>query len=324
MKRRPGRLAGGPVSLVIPGSVLALVLCAWLLPLAGCNSDCPVVDECTGAIDGRAPDSPGKADAGVSDRSGAQCNLGKVKCKAGQIDAFGFCLDLTGMVKVPAGEFVMGHDEKGQPHNPKHRVSLSEYLIDKTEVPMAHYKACVDCGKCTSPLRDGSNTGREPYYGNPTYNNYPVIYVSWHQATAYCKAIGKRLPTEAEWEKAARGTTGQTYPWGSNNPSLTLANYQGTKNDTAQVNQYGAGKSPFGLFNMAGNVWEWVNDTYSADYYSSSPKDNPKGPPEGSVKVARGGGFTSYSAHLKTWYRAAHAADAAYSVLGFRCAKDRW
>jgi eukaryotic-like serine/threonine-protein kinase len=252
------------------------------------------------------------------------CTKDKVSCKEGELNAFGICLAPDSMVKIESGEFTMGRTEEMRPYSPEHKVTLKEFFIDKPEVTTAQYQACVDCGSCQRPLRDGSHTGREPYYGNEKFKDYPVIYVSWKNAKEYCEAIGKRLPTEAEWEKAARGKDGAEYPWGAEKPSKTTANFKDGPNDTESVTGHPDGKSPFGALNMAGNVWEWVNDTYDPNYYSNSPTSDPTGPAEGVLKVMRGGGFLSEVYQLRTFSRSGEAEGSAYSYLGFRCAKDKW
>jgi formylglycine-generating enzyme required for sulfatase activity len=298
----------------VHSSVLPPVALALALGLGGCCDD-----ECA-----TTPGSDARAEGGGGDAAPSECQTDKVQCKADELNAFGVCLAQSSMVKVPAGEFTMGHTEHGKDYNPEHKVTLKEYLIDKTEVTVAQYKACVDCGVCAEPLRDGSHTGREPYYGNAKFADYPVIHVSWKDAKAYCEGIGKRLPTEAEWEKAARGTNGDTFPWGTAAPTSSHANYAAKVNDTAPVTDYDQGKSPYGALNMAGNVWEWVADSYDATYYSKSPAADPPGPTSSVVKVMRGGGFISSTSEIATYTRGHDAEGAAFSTVGFRCAKDKW
>ena len=182
------------------------------------------------------------------------------------------------MVLVPAGEFMMG-SMNGNSDEILKVVYIDDFYIDLTEVTNIMYTICVHEGGCQPPFMNGSFS-REDYYGNPLYDDYPVIYVNWDQATAYCEWRGTRLPTEAEWEKAALGTERRTYPWGEE-IDCTKANFNLCVGDTSQVGSYPDGHSPYGLQDMAGNVAEWVADWYSDYYYSISPYENPQGPDSG-------------------------------------------
>ena len=203
---------------------------------------------------------------------------------------------------------------------PVHPVVLDAFSIDKNEVTNALYKACEDQGACTAPQASNSNT-QSNYYGNSTFDDYPVIYVTWDQAKAYCEWRGARLPTEAEWEKAARGTDERTYPWGEKIDEF-FANFNFIVGDTTAVGSYEKGKSPNGVYDMAGNVWEWVADWYSDTYYGRSPKENPPGPASGEMRVLRGGSWGLWGVSVSTSYRYARDPAEGSPDLGFRCAMD--
>lgn len=235
--------------------------------------------------------------------------------------------DFENMARIPAGVFQMGCDPA---HNggfscagnnlPLHPINLDTYYIDLYEVTNVQYAECVTAGSCTAPASNTSKT-RASYYQNPSFNNYPVLWVSWSQASEYCAWAGKRLPTEAEWEKAARGTTMRAFPWGDAITTCVLANSSGCVGDTTAVGSYPAGASPYGVFDMAGNAWEWVNDWYDAAYYQSTPPDNPPGPASGTERSVRGGSFDSISALLAA-HRGKDVPGKTNSLIGFRCAKS--
>ncbi len=241
------------------------------------------------------------------------------------------------MVLIPAGEFTMGRSAQDEftscqelnqdcqlsafmDEEPVHQVYLDAFSIDKTEVTNALYKACEDQGVCDPPQESNSNT-QSSYYGNSEFDHYPVVYVSWDQAKTYCEWRGARLLTEAEWEKAARGTDGRTYPWGENIDE-SFANFNYDVSDTTAVGNYEKGKSPYGVYDMAGNVWEWVADWYSATYYGKSPTENPPGPVSGDMRVLRGGSWGLVGFSVSTSYRYARDPIDTSPDLGFRCARD--
>lgn len=228
------------------------------------------------------------------------------------------------LVYVPDGTFTMGYFGSDQgDERPEHQVYLDAYWIDKTEVTNAMYARCVANKKCNSPQSLKSNT-RKKYYGNPEFDDFPVIYVSWEDAKKYCEWVGRDLPTEAQWEKAARGPDGRLYPWGNTQPKNTLLNYlrSGIK-DTSKVGSYPDGASIYGALDMAGNVYEWVNDWYSSVYYQSSPSENPLGPISGTFRVARGGAWGYDAEYARSSYRNRYTPDRSFFSYGFRCALSK-
>ncbi len=231
------------------------------------------------------------------------------------------------MVYVPAGEFRMGSDIGADDEKPVHTVYLDAFWIDQTEVTNSRYAKCVATGRCGLPFTSSSYT-RESYYGNVEFDDYPVINVNWYNADLYCEWAGRRLPTEAEWEKAAGWDDVKqrmyVYPWG-NSINCTLANFGNSKDDgcigdTTKVGSYLDGSSPFGGLDMAGNVLEWVNDWFDEYYYSISPSSNPLGPDSGQYRVYRGGSWDYQSSGLRVSWRGFWDPSSAWSNDGIRCA----
>jgi formylglycine-generating enzyme required for sulfatase activity/Flp pilus assembly protein TadD len=216
------------------------------------------------------------------------------------------------LVCVPAGEFSMG-SKKDDPlsypnEHPQHTVYLDAFWIDRTEITNQMYSRCVQASECKPPIKGSYQ------YNNASYVNHPVI-VDWQSAQAYCQWVERRLPSEAEWEKAARGVDTLTYPWG-NEITCQDANYAGCVGDSKPVGSYPDSASPYGALDMAGNVWEWVADWYDKGYYSNSPSINPQGPPSGERHILRGGAWDdSYDRNLRTTYRNGLDKD----TTGFRC-----
>jgi formylglycine-generating enzyme required for sulfatase activity len=230
------------------------------------------------------------------------------------------------MVNVPAGDFIMGSSssdaQASSDEKPQHTVYLDAFQIDKYEVTNALYKQCVDAGMCYLPSTL-SSYARSTYYGDPSFDNYPVINVSWYDARAYCEWAGKQLPTEAQWEKAARGTDGRIYPWGNTWDVTKLNSLVSSPSvgDTTAVGSYPTGASLYGALDMAGNVWEWVADWHDPNYYSHSPLRDPQGPSSGLYKVLRGGSWDNGMADARAANRDFGVPAYYYAHLGFRCVK---
>jgi formylglycine-generating enzyme required for sulfatase activity len=233
------------------------------------------------------------------------------------------------MVYVPGGTFKMGSDTGAEDEKPVHDVTLDAFWIDRTEVTNAQYARCVSAGKCEVPSETKSYS-RDSYYGNSQYDSYPVIYVSWADADEYCKWAGGRLPTEAQWEYAARGPNAYEYPWG-NTFDGTRLNFcdkncpfdWGDKTvddgyaDTAPVGSYPAGASWVGALDLAGNVWEWVQDWFGP--YASSAQTDPAGPDSGDGRAVRGGSWSDEASIARVSYRGGFIPDLRYVDQGLRC-----
>jgi formylglycine-generating enzyme len=220
------------------------------------------------------------------------------------------------MATIPAGEFIMGcnaaHDDECLDDElPMRRVNVKEFEIDRTEVTQDHYAACVIDGVCPAPecAWDCSAGSR------------PAACVSRKAAKAYCGFVGKHLPTEAQWEKAARGTDGRKYPWGNAPPSCALLNMSGCAGQPVPAGSKPRGASPYGALDMAGNLVEMVADYYAPAYYSVAPDLNPRGPTVGSRHVGRGGGWRSGASKHRASARQALDPAELGEWLGFRCAR---
>jgi formylglycine-generating enzyme required for sulfatase activity/mono/diheme cytochrome c family protein len=231
------------------------------------------------------------------------------------------------MVLVPAGEFTMGSNGGSDDEKPEHRVFLDAYYLDKYEVTVRQYAKFLEAKGVNGPPM-------WPTMDQPPHQKRPVVNVDWSDANNYCEWAGKRLPTEAEWEKAARGADGRIYPWGNEPPDPLRANYGKEKwnnhDALVPVGQLKDGKSPYGIYDLAGNVWEWVSDWYDPDYYTTSPSQNPKGPESGKYRVLRGGSWDFAPENLRSARRdfniplAPDYDSPSYRNFnsGFRCAKN--
>jgi serine/threonine-protein kinase len=255
------------------------------------------------------------------------------------------------IVYIPAGEFLMGSTDEdpdaADNEEPQHTVSLDAYWMDRTEVTVAQFRAFAEAtGYRTLAEQRGyadawveSAEGWQPVTGadwrhpfGPESNaedNHPVVQVSWDDAVAYCTWAGGSLPTEAQWEKAARGTDGRTYPWGDafEGSSVNFCDvhcqrasaYDDGYQFTAPVGSYPAGVSPYGMLDMAGNVWEWTADRYAATYYAHSPAENPPGPAKGQYRVLRGGSWNHSKDGMRTAFRLDSSPTNVVDNFGFRC-----
>ena len=225
------------------------------------------------------------------------------------------------LVYIPAGDFFMGSSEFDKDHyedeEPLHDVYLGSYWISKTQITNAQYASCVEEGACVYSV----SFERNPRYVDTLYSNHPVVYISWYQAQNYCIWSGGRLPSEAEWEKAARGPYGPKYAWGSENPSINLylTNANNIIGDTTPVGLFVMGGSYYGAMDMGGNVREWVLDWYDPSYFTYSPDQNPTGPEAGEKKVLKGAGFSDPYDYSRAASRLAHEPTSPGINRGFRC-----
>lgn len=221
-------------------------------------------------------------------------------------------------VYVPAGEFLMGRGDEGSGvDSPQHAVHLDAFWIDKYEVSNAMYRTCMRADGCMGLVSDNI------IYDKWVYRDHPVTYITWEQAQVYCQWAGRRLPTEAEWEKAARGTDGRMYPWGNEPPNPRLANFRESLiHEAVSVHRYPLGASPYGALNMSGNAREWVADWYDLHYYLSTPYNNPQGPADGQERSLRSGSYNEDGREISITRRYRHQPYSAGLSRGFRCAQD--
>lgn len=235
------------------------------------------------------------------------------------------------MVLVPEGAFTMGSNDGLPNERPEHQVILDAFYIDQQEVTITLYAAFLEATQRKAPA-----TWDEEAVTSA--GDRPAVGVSWFDAEAYCKWVGERLPTEAEWEKAARGTDGRRYPWGQMQPFVDIANYNrglwvsetvtlssvtsGIEGMSVRHGLKEGGRSPYGLFHMAGNAAEWVADWYDREYYGKAPAKNPPGPTEGEKRVIRGGSWADLPATLRVTARTSAEPDFRDRTVGFRCASS--
>ncbi len=233
------------------------------------------------------------------------------------------------MILIPAGPFTMGSNDGLPNERPERTITLDDYYIDQYEVTLGLYQKFLEAAKHNAPPTWDDEAAS-------TVGDRPAIGMSWEDAAAYCQWVGKRLPTEAEWEKAARGTDGRRYPWGHMQPFVDIANYNrglwvseavtlvavtsGLEGMSVRHGLKEGGKSPYGLYHMAGNAAEWVADWYDREYYQKGPEKNPTGPASGEKKVLRGGSWADLPTALRVTARFSAEPDFQDRTIGFRCA----
>lgn len=284
------------------------------------------------------PDDTTSADPTIDpDTSGGippECDEPDVPCPEGEYCVAGACSEPPeGMVAVPAGNFWMGCEDPNDTdclpdQYPFHEVFLDAFAIDRTEATIDEYEACMEAGGCGAPAQENA-FGQACTWDNAPNGTYPITCINWFQASSFCEWQGKRLPTEAEWEKAARGTDARLFPWGNDAPTCNHAAANSctdfaVADGTVPVGSLPLGASPYGALDMAGNVWEWVSDWYDASYYLVSPGQNPGGPASGPRRGLRSCSTNSgWIAAITTFrgvdYDVPTRSDA-HRTVGVRCA----
>jgi formylglycine-generating enzyme required for sulfatase activity len=319
--------------MVVPRFALTSSAVLLLILASGCDGSTDGPDDAgseadstfdsDGSPDGDAPDDGREGDADVRPDvevdDDVEADLDVFDDGDSDVDT-GPCP--AGMVLIPEGPFVMGGPDYSAPsERPKHVVALAAYCIDRTEVTVRAYRACEADGTCPSP----------PLPVGP--DDHPMTQVNWAAANTYCEWAGKRLPTEAQWEKAARGgcemvlplacgpEDERNFPWGNAADSCVFANIRRCVGGTEPVGSYPAGDSPYGLHDMAGNVAEWVADWYDDHYYETCAAGcaDPTGPATGTTRIVRGGGWLADDDAVCTWFRFPLGPLAVAGALGFRC-----
>ncbi len=306
-----------------------IILSLTLLFIAACQSTPAVLTESPATETPTATVAPTEIPSSPTPQASSTPETVKISPTDGMTQLF-----------VPAGVFFMGGMDvyRESDELPAHEVRIDAFWIDQVEVTNGMYNLCVQADSCRPPVLNSSDN-RPEYFGNAKFQDYPVVNVTWYDANVYCQWTGRRLPTEAEWERAARGDDKRNFPWGDEPPNEYNSNSLNIVGDTSRVGSYAEGASPFGVLDLAGNVWEWVMDRYRPDYYGKSPSENPDGPSEEEVfnnlRVMRGGSFQDDWVILRLANRAflegpdpsaQNTDDAFYgkssSKIGFRCAAD--
>lgn len=229
--------------------------------------------------------------------------------------------DLVPMSYIPPGEFMRGNASGFPDERIERIVSLDGYYMDQYEVTNRQYDRCVQAGFCNTPrLPRSINFSR--YFAQSAFGNYPVLWVSWYDAAEYCDFVGKRLPTEAEWERAARGPSNDVYPWGNAIP-VDQSNFDYVRRDVAPVGSFPEDRSAYGVYDLAGNVREWVSDWYEWSYYQEAQEHSPMGPDSGVTKVLRGGSWNDTAVYVRGTVRRNFLPESVDANLGFRCASSK-
>ena len=300
---------------VIGSAVLALSACADKSPAAGPAGSAA-----------KAPGGPATAPA-VASAARAPGGPATAPVAAPAAGAAPSSMDIAPMVEVPGGEFLMGSkpdegDKGDDEERPQRRVHVKTFHIDKLEVTVEQYRLCVAMRTCTPP-----DTKKDCNWMVADRDKHPVNCVDHGQAEAYCRWAAKRLPTEAEWEKAARGADGRQYPWGNDLPTCDRAVSHSNvgwgcgRLSTWPVGSKPSGASPYGALDMAGNVREWVADRFQESYYKDAPARDPVGPSTGEDRVVRGGGWNLFPVQLRAAHRSGVRPGQRYPYVGFRCAR---